>query len=1164
MIKAMFILGASTLLLLTATLRGMAGFGSPDLSFDAGDTDSIVQQIVVQPDHRILIGGQFSRVDGVSRQGVARLNFDGTLDHTFQPGTGIEGGMLHVLRLQPDGRILVAGTFAGVNGLQRPRIARLLPDGRVDRDFEAPIPTGTAIIYDLVLQADGRIIIAGNFSDLGGVERVNLARLHPDGALDLSFDAPGGVVPIYSLLLAPDEGTLLAGANRFQFGPITDNSLRRDFVARYFTASGAWDPSFQFQPAAAVGISSFTYPGYFLRLPDGNVLLGGMSGTGASFQYAGFIKMSPDGVMDGEFRTGPVQQTATIGRPIDAGVRLPGGQLIGVGRFNTVQGQPRTNAVALLPDGLIDPAFDPGEGADMVIYSVAFQADGRILIGGAFNTVDGHPRRRIARLQGPGSPPVITLQPSSLVKFSGEEAVFEVGVIGDPDPVVQWYRAGEANPVGTGPRLVIDSVALLTHAGEYHAVASNTHGQVTSATVTLTVELAAPEFTRQPVELRISQGGLAVLSAAAVGSQPMTYQWYVNGAPMTDGTNAVQEIEPAWVGGHPFSENPSGTYQVVASNPLGSTTSATATYHFSSACVVDPSFFTVEELIQIASGCGSSGCHSTSQFSLSGTRQMSLGPGGLVYAVGNFNQWASGVICLQPNGQINYGFTPSPAPDVRPESVLALPNGQVLVGGNFTHFGGVPRGKIARLNPNGVVDESFQTEVVGSGRVVRILRMNDGRLLIGGTFTNVSGFPRRGVAILHPNGAVDNSFQLQTTSTGVFTVDALGVTADGKIVVGGWAQGGWRFPDGQIRNQVLRLNADGSLDKGFETAIQGPAGFNGYINDLLVLPDGRIYVVGRFNAVAGLSRRAVARLLPDGAVDPSFDPGQSSGQQHIETLVLDGLGRLLVGGGFSSFAGQTANGVARLWPDGSTDRSFGRLVGAAGFGVNALAVQPDGRILIGGNVSSPRFLCYRPDLTRYCGANNPPRFLATICRFRAKADGLFRIYGGDSVIAPPTIVNHPQDVLAAVQSTMLAVDVIGTPPLTYEWFRDGTPVSNSNTPWLDIAADRPGSYHVVVSNEYGTAISQAAQVNGLSTYAETQVVQFGAEGFSLSLQPPTGQQFTTQDVDQLSVAATEDFQTWFPLSNALRLIDGRIELTDPEAAAHAHRFYRFGLEQPAP
>jgi uncharacterized delta-60 repeat protein len=689
MIKVMPILGASALVLLASTLRGMGAFGSPDLSFDAGDTDGVIQQIVVQPDHKILIGGQFTRVDGVARSRIARLNFDGTLDHTFQPGTGIQGGMVHVLRLLPDGRVLVAGTFTGVNGLQRSRIARLLPDG----------------------------------------------------ALDLSFDAPGGVVPIYSLLLAPDETTLLAGANRFQFGPITDNSLRRNFVARYFTASGAWDPSFQFQPTPAAGISSFTYPGYFLRLPDGNVLLGGMSGTGASFQYAGFIKMTPEGVMDGDFRTGPVQQTATIGRPIDAGVRLPGGELIGVGRFNTVQGQPRTNAVALFPDGLIDPAFNPGEGTDFVIHSAALQADGRILIGGAFNTVDGHPRRRMARLHGPGSPPVIIRQPSSLVKFSGEEAVFELGVLGDPDPLVQWYRAGDANPVGTGRRLVIDSVALLTHAGEYHAVASNAHDQATSATVTLTVELAAPEFTRQPVELRVSQGGLAVLSAEAVGSQPMTYQWYVNGTPVTGGTNAVQEIVPAWVFDPPFSGNFSGSYHVVASSPMGNATSASASYHFSSACVVDPTFFTVEELIQIASGCGSSGCHSTSQFSLSGTRQMSLGPGGLVYAVGNFNQWASGVICLQPNGQINYGFIPSPAPDVRPESVLALPNGQVLVGGNFTHFGGVPRGKIARLNPNGSVDESFQAEVVGSGRVTRILRMNDGRLLIGGTFTNVNGLP---------------------------------------------------------------------------------------------------------------------------------------------------------------------------------------------------------------------------------------------------------------------------------------------------------------------------------------------------------------------------------------------------------------------------------------
>jgi uncharacterized delta-60 repeat protein len=1146
---------------------GAQDFGSVDLTFGGENTVSgTVSLIHVLPDDRILIAGTFHQVDGENRSRIARLLPDGSLDAGFNPGTGISDGNINVIRTQADGRVLLAGNFSTVNGLQRHRIVRLHPDGSVDQSFIPPLVTmGSALLNDVLVQSDGRIIVGGSFTNFAGVSRTNLARLHPDGSLDLSFVPPGTSQPAINALLPVADGRFLAGTRAFSFGPSADSTLQRTYAAR-FNAAGDWDPTFVFQAAAGANLNTQASVDFFLPLPGGDVLLGGIT-SGNATAYNGVMKVNADGVMDGNFRTGPVS-VGSLARSFRSAVRLPSGHLVGGGQFTTVQGQSHTNVVALLPDGTVNPDFDVGTGPNIPVDAVAAQADGRILIGGGFSTVNGHARRGIARLHGPGSAPVITRQPVSQTRFSGENAVLDIGVIGDPEPSVQWFRQGDATSVGSGPRLTLEQIGLLTHAGEYHAVVANTQGQATSSTVTLTVELAAPEFTREPVDLRISQLGLAVFSAEAAGSQPISYQWYVNDQPVEGGTGPELNIKPALVGGHPFSGSPAGTYRVVAENALGSRSSASVSYQFSSVCVVDPTFWTVREWIRVTSGCGG-GCEFTSTFNLNGTRQIQLGADGRVYAVGNWGSWTPGVIVLRPDGQIDGSFHPFPAPNVRPEALQLLPNGQMLVGGNFTEFGGVPRGKIARLNPNGSVDESFQAEIIGSGRVTRIVRQTDGQLLIGGSFTNVNGVTQRGVARLMPNGTIDPSFQSAVLGGGgSFVVDALGLQPDGRILFGGYAQNFWRFPGGHVRRHLARLHPNGSLDLSFEAALQTEGGFAGsLVNDLLIAPDGRVYVAGVFSLVEGTPRRRLARLFADGRLDPSFDPGtgpSATTGNSVITLEFDGQGRLLAGGFFSTFSGQPANGLVRLWPDGSVDSAFGLLHGTSGSQVNALAVQPDGRIVLGGQVSSPRIRVPQLDIELYCTANNPPRFMATICRFQAKADGLFRIYGGDSVVAPPTIVNPPQDALALVQSTMLTVDVAGTPPLTYEWFRDGTPVSNSDTPLLGIAADRPGSYHVVVSNEYGTAISEAAQVAGLSTHAEAQVVQFGAEGFSLSLQPPTGQEFTTQDVDQLSVAATEDFQTWFPLSNALRLIDGRIELTDPEAAAHAHRFYRFGLEQPAP
>src|SRR5437870_2283384 len=158
--------------------------GGLDTTFTAG-FDGDVFSIQVQPDARLLVTGFFSKAGSASRRGVVRLNANGSLDTSFNPGAGPNKGV-SVIALQSDGRILIGGTFATFNGISRARVARLNADGSLDSTFDPGAGPNTSVVA-LSLQPDGKILIGGDFTAIGGVTRNYIARLNADGSLDTSF-----------------------------------------------------------------------------------------------------------------------------------------------------------------------------------------------------------------------------------------------------------------------------------------------------------------------------------------------------------------------------------------------------------------------------------------------------------------------------------------------------------------------------------------------------------------------------------------------------------------------------------------------------------------------------------------------------------------------------------------------------------------------------------------------------------------------------------------------------------------------------------------------------------------------------------------------------------------------------------------------------------------
>jgi uncharacterized delta-60 repeat protein len=189
------IIFASTLLLQLGTLcfhaRGAAG--DVDLSFDPGSgVNGPIKAVVVQPDGKVLIGGKFTTVNGLSRTNLARLNADGSGDSSFNAGTAAAAWFnLYVLNLQADGKVL-AGHDTG--------ISRFHSDGSLDTNFNASLNAVCSDEYgcylnvsSIAVQTDGKVLIAGTFIAGTGTNAVqSLARLNTDGTLDNTFvPAPG-------------------------------------------------------------------------------------------------------------------------------------------------------------------------------------------------------------------------------------------------------------------------------------------------------------------------------------------------------------------------------------------------------------------------------------------------------------------------------------------------------------------------------------------------------------------------------------------------------------------------------------------------------------------------------------------------------------------------------------------------------------------------------------------------------------------------------------------------------------------------------------------------------------------------------------------------------------------------------------------------------------
>jgi uncharacterized delta-60 repeat protein len=629
--------------------------GSLDTGFQDGlsGADSYIYSIAVQNDGRLLVGGFFSLLNGARRGGIARLNPDGTLDTTFQEGMSGAQGVVYSIGLQADGKVVIGGGFSAVNDVALSNIARFNADGTLDTTFSATVAEPGAVVSSLAVLGDGRIVIGGFFGVVNGVNQNGVARLNADGTLDMTFqDRPIGPERegVLSLALQGDGAILIAGTFTTVAG------VSRPYVAR-LTADGRLDESFRSQ---APGINRPVYS--VATQSDGKALIGGSftSVDGVSHHYV--ARLNFDGALDASLRNGI---SGADGAVSSLALQTDGKILIG-GRFSQVHDVSRNGVARLNADGTVDVGFQSSVAGSLVsINSIALQNDGRVLIGGVFATINSQSRLNIARLNSDG-----TL-----------DSGFQNGLSG-------------AN-------------------GAVYSVAAQTDGKV----------LIGGLFT--------SVNGEGRSNVARLNADGTLDSAFLNGLAGTDGgvaAVAVQLDGKVVLGGLFSTVNGESRNRIARLNADGT---------------LDTTF-----LNELAGADG-------------GVAAVLVQPDGKVLIGGSFTR-VNGVIRnrvarLNPEGTLDMTFLNSSyRPDDTVTSLALQTNGKVVVGGLFTLTAGrISRNGVALLRPDGTLDGSFQNEAGGvggpsdsSGAVHAVAIQEDANVLAGGRFTTVNGVPASGFARL--------------------------------------------------------------------------------------------------------------------------------------------------------------------------------------------------------------------------------------------------------------------------------------------------------------------------------------------------------------------------------------------------------------------------------
>ena len=733
------------------------------------------------------------------------VNLGARVDQTFNVGSGAESTFASIgaMAADADGKLLIGGQFTSMDGRLRPYLARLNPDGSLDTNFDPGLGPNLPV-QTIAVQSDGRILIGGAFTQYDGSECLAFARLWPDGRLDRESQA---------------SRNLFSGAPR----QAEVNEIAVE--------------------------------------PGGSVLVRGF------FYRASLLRLSSAGVWDQAFNE---KVNGKPNGPIRSMAVQPDGALLLGGDFTAFGDKKAIGLVRLNRDGTPDLAFEAATGTQATVNKVALQRDGKILVAGMF-PVSGSPSAQLfLRLAANGSLDSAFDRNNSFRSPGVAQTIFPLP---DQRIFVSGQLAGPASLIvkedGTMDGAAWTNVVVGAYAVWGQQTYLNVHptsGRADSVgrwNANLT-----PDLLYRPPTVR----GSAILQAVNVQ------------------TNVV------YVGGN-FTSFQGMAVQAVARLALDG--------------AIDPSFRP-----------GSFGEFNTSPTPAAHVRALLPLPDGRLVIGGAFSSVGGvkrlNLARLKLDGSIDETFV-SQVSDLN-VIVGLLPdfNGKILYASKYA---------VGRLHPDGSVDASFK-QVYPDNEIFGLARDTNNAIVITGYFKQVNGKPAGTVARLSPDGVLDENYLVNAALfNGGAPVRAVAVQPDNKILIGG------EF-DARNKHHLVRLGSlFPSLDPNWDSWLNFSGEYSG-VYRLLVQTnrDNRILVGGRFTAVssssASGSANGLARLEANGKFDRELNPllnggvdfsyVQSAGFDYamINDFAVDGGGAIYAAGRFRSVDHLARGSLVRLVDDG--------------------------------------------------------------------------------------------------------------------------------------------------------------------------------------------------------------------------------------------------------
>ena len=994
-----------------------------------------------------------------TKTGLIRLNADGSLDTTFN-ATGIStNGAIASIVTQPDGQILIGGDFNSYNQSWAYRLIRINSDGSRDLALHSTGVGPDGSVSAMTVQKDGKIIIEGSFTNYAGVPRKGLARINPDGSLDLAYDP--GEMPLSSndvLALQPDDKLL------FLYRPTS--AIVNQLIRLNLDGS----PDTTFNPS---GIGANDLIKAVAVQPDGKIVLGGYFPKFAGSSHQNLIRLNLDGSLDQAFEPSgsgmadPEDQVSLLALSVQSDGKI----LVG-GDFGTYNGKPCGGLVRLNSDGSLDPAFnfDRKYGG---VSSIATQSDGKILI--QFGDMLLPTREGVYRINPDGSDdtsfeigylgPIKTkydqydvagfaVQADDQILISGGFTSYEnydgnndftpsvrnkIARLNDRNKVTLSWADGDMSPRSFLITPTDDTLYEPTETASFGL--TQLQGEIT-ATSPITASLAIQD-NDQPTRLNILTGDhqsanvdqtfdlrlrVQLLNPAnkPVSNMPITITAPALGASgtFTNGTNiytATTNIN-GFIATTDFTANDTvGTYQVAAVTvgqvaPIKLTLTnlpITASVRLSSNAnpIITGQNATFMAIVKLITPT------TTVAFTLDNSPPVTVNLSGSVasYSTPNLSagthlvtatygdssttitqevsppsslSLASSAYTLMPGGATlitvtrtgtdrgtlsarliitdvttsanDYQINNTPAgsldptfnaggrgPDNQVNKILMEPDGRILVKGIFDTYNEIPCKNLVQLNPDGSVNSCINlVNASPNTRIVGVDMQKNGELIVLTTdLTNRAALSSQLIR-LYPDGSIDKTFQPTGIPSKSF-IESIVVQPDDKILATGAAE---------LDGKLMRLNADGTFDTSFKPMVQPDGSGTTAETSVAVQTDGKILVIGLSSFVGRSGEPLLARLNPDGSIDPTFHLDKVRPDFEPLELVKGQNGKLLIWGSFNTELREDYYQLVQLNPDGTFDKAFDISKAALNKwyrsgSMNTLAIQSNGDLLLGGGIN---------------------------------------------------------------------------------------------------------------------------------------------------------------------------------------------------------------------